>query len=100
MATTTYYVTVKGDNKCENAPGTARVITITVSPVATASDITAADATICSGSGTTLVASTTTTVTNPTFTWYNDAALTSVAYVGASFVTPTLTATTKLLCYG
>ncbi|GAA4208948.1 hypothetical protein GCM10022289_33650 [Pedobacter jeongneungensis] len=92
--TTTYYVTVKGDNKCENAPGTARVITITVSPVATASDITAADATICSGSGTTLVASTT-TVTNPTFTWYNDAALTSVAYVGASFATPVLTTTTK-----
>lgn len=93
-ATTTYYVTVKGDNKCENAPGTARVITINVSPVATAADITAADASICAGSGTTLVASTT-TVTNPIFTWYNDAALTSVAYVGASFVTPTLTATTK-----
>jgi gliding motility-associated-like protein len=92
--TTTYYVTVKGDNKCENAPGTARVITITVNPVATAADITAADVTICSGSGTTLVASTT-TVTNPTFTWYNDAALTSVAYVGTSFVTPVLTATTK-----
>ncbi|WP_082458604.1 putative Ig domain-containing protein [Pedobacter sp. Leaf216] len=93
-STTTYYVTVKGDNKCENAPGTARVITITVNPVATASDITATDATICAGSGTTLVASTT-TVTNPTFTWYNDAALTSVAYVGTSFVTPVLTATTK-----
>jgi large repetitive protein len=93
-ATTTYYVTVKGDNKCENAPGTARVITIIVSPVATAADINAADATICSGSGTTLVASTT-TLTNPTFTWYNDAALTSVAYVGTSFVTPVLTATTK-----
>jgi gliding motility-associated-like protein len=93
-STTTYYVTVKGDNKCENAPGTARVITITVKPVSTAADITAADATICAGSGTTLVASTT-TVTNPTFTWYKDAALTSVAYVGTSFVTPVLTATTK-----
>ncbi|MEH3114073.1 Ig-like domain-containing protein [Pedobacter terrae] len=92
--TTTYYVTVKGDNKCENAPGTARVVTITVSPMATAADITAADASICAGSGTTLVASTA-TVTNPTFTWYNDAALTSVAYVGVSFVTPVLTATTK-----
>jgi gliding motility-associated-like protein len=92
-STTTYYVTVKGDNKCENAPGTARVITITVNPVSTAADITATNTTICSGSGTTLVASTT-TVTNPTFTWYTDANLTSVAYVGASFVTPTLTATT------
>jgi gliding motility-associated-like protein len=93
-ATTTYYVTVKGDNKCENAPGTARIITVTVKPVSTASDITAADATICAGSGTTLVASTT-TVTNPTFTWYRDAALTSVAFVGTSFVTPVLNATTK-----
>ncbi|WP_145859377.1 Ig-like domain-containing protein [Pedobacter suwonensis] len=93
-ATTTYYVTVKGDNKCENAPGTARVVTINVSPVATAADVAAADATICAGAGTTLVASTT-TVTNPTFTWYNDAALTSVAYVGASFATPALTATTN-----
>ncbi|MFF5383553.1 putative Ig domain-containing protein [Pedobacter suwonensis] len=93
-ATTTYYVTVKGDNKCENAPGTARVVTINVSPVATAADVATADARICSGAGTTLVASTT-TVTNPVFTWYNDAALTSIAYVGASFATPALTATTN-----
>jgi gliding motility-associated-like protein len=91
---TTYYVTVKGDNKCENAAGTAKVIAITVKPVSTASDITAADATICSGS-TASITATTTTVTNPTFTWYSDAALTTVAYVGATFTTPGLTATTK-----
>lgn len=92
--TTTYYVTVKGDNKCENAAGTARAITLTVKPVSTAADITAADATICAGSPT-LITATTTTITNPTFTWYSDAALTSVVYVGASFTTPPLTATTK-----
>lgn len=92
--TTTYYVTVKGDNKCENAPGTARVITITVSPVATASDITAADANICAGSSASLLASTT-TVTNPIFTWYSDAALTTPVFTGATFNTPALTATTK-----
>ncbi|MGQ7852853.1 Ig-like domain-containing protein [Pedobacter sp. WC2501] len=92
--TTTYYVTVKGDNKCENAPGTARVITITVSPVATASDITAADANICAGSSASLLASTT-TITNPIFTWYSDAALTTPVFTGATFNTPVLTATTK-----
>ncbi|QPH38524.1 Ig-like domain-containing protein [Pedobacter endophyticus] len=92
--TTTYYVTVKGDNKCENAAGTAKVVTVTVTPVATNADITAADATICAGSNAVLSASGT-TVTNPTFTWYNDAALTSVAFVGASFSTPALTGTTK-----
>ncbi|WP_316801046.1 putative Ig domain-containing protein [Pedobacter frigidisoli] len=93
-STTTYYVTVKGDNKCENAPGTARVVTITVSPVSTAADITAADATICAGSTATLAASTT-TVTNPTFTWYSNAALTTVAFVGPTFITPALTSTTS-----
>ncbi|RZA00632.1 MAG: hypothetical protein EOP47_13455, partial [Sphingobacteriaceae bacterium] len=88
---TTFYVTVKGTNKCENAPGNAKAIPITVSPVATAADITANDATICSGSSATIVASST-TVTSPVFTWYNDAALSSVAFVGASFNTPILTA--------
>ncbi|TCD12507.1 T9SS type B sorting domain-containing protein [Pedobacter frigidisoli] len=91
-STTTYYVTVKGTNKCENAPGTGKQVTITVSPVAVAADIAAADATICSGSTATLAASST-TVTNPVFSWYNDANLTSVAFVGASFTTPILTAT-------
>ncbi|KQN38216.1 hypothetical protein ASE92_01915 [Pedobacter sp. Leaf41] len=93
-ASTTYYVTVKGDNKCENAAGNGKAIAITVTPVATASDVTANDASICAGSSAALVA-TTTTVTNPVFTWYNDAALTSVAFVGATFNTSPLTATTR-----
>ncbi len=93
-ATTTFYVTVKGDNKCENAPNTGRSITITVTPVAGAADVAANDETICQGTSAALVA-TTTTVTNPTFTWYTDAALTTVAFVGANFNTPLLNATTK-----
>ncbi|MDY0903604.1 putative Ig domain-containing protein [Pedobacter sp. CFBP9032] len=92
--TTTYYVTVKGDNKCENAPNTGRSVTIMITPVAGAGDVTATDATICQGTSAALVA-TSTTVTNPTFTWYNDAALTSVAFVGANFNTPLLNTTTR-----
>lgn len=93
-ANTTYYVTVKGDNKCENAPGTAKSISITIKPIASSTDVTAADATICAGSSTNLTA-TSTTVTNPIFTWYKDAALTTVAFVGATYTTDPLNATTK-----
>lgn len=93
-ANTTYYITVKGDNKCENAPGNAKVVVVTIRPLASASDITVADATICASSSATLSA-TTTTVVNPIFTWYSDASLTTVAAVGPTFNTPALTATTK-----
>ncbi|MHA4894347.1 Ig-like domain-containing protein [Pedobacter sp. PWIIR3] len=94
-ATTTYYVTVKGDNKCENLPGDAKVVAINVNPPATAADleVDGANAALCAGSTATLVAKTT-TVTNPVFTWYKDAALTDIAYSGATFTTPVLTATT------
>ncbi|MGO4878609.1 putative Ig domain-containing protein [Pedobacter psychrotolerans] len=93
-ATTTYYVTVRGDNKCENAANTGKPVTITITPVAGTADVAANDASICQGSSAPLVASTT-TVTNPVFTWYTDAALTTVAFVGANFNTPVLTATTR-----
>ncbi|WP_167343658.1 gliding motility-associated C-terminal domain-containing protein [Pedobacter borealis] len=93
-ATTTYYVTVKGDNKCENTAATAKSITITVNPSATDSDIAINGiASICKGSTAALSASTI-TVINPVFTWYSNAALTTVAHVGASFTTPALNATT------
>jgi len=91
-ANTTFYVTVKGDNKCSNAPANAKAVPVTVKPIATAADITANNASICEGTTATLVASTT-TITNPVFTWYNDAALTSVAFVGVSFTTPNLSVT-------
>src|SRR5690606_17572901 len=54
--TTTYYVTVSGDGVCENAPGTATEITVTVNPLGTASDIAASDAVICAGESHTLSA--------------------------------------------
>lgn len=94
-SSTTYYVTVKGTNKCENAPANAQPITITVNSLATSSDIVVSGNTeVCTGSGTTLTASST-TVTNPVFTWYSDAALTQVVFTGAVFTTPALSANTN-----
>ncbi|WP_316791086.1 putative Ig domain-containing protein [Pedobacter frigoris] len=92
--TTNYYVTVRGANKCENTAANARVVTLTVNPPALASDInvTGADNPLCSGTSASLVASST-TVTNPVFTWYTDAALTNPVWTGATFNTPVLTAT-------
>jgi gliding motility-associated-like protein len=93
-ATTTYYVTVKGANKCENLAGTAKVITVEVNPLATSSDvIITGNTTICGNTSTTLVAGST-TITNPIFTWYTDVALTNIAHVGANFTSPILNHTT------
>ena len=84
-ATTTYYVTIRSNNTCENAAGTARTVTVTVKP-AVAADImvSGVPANICSGSGVTLTGSST-TVTNPVFTWYTDASLTSAVFTGPIF---------------
>ncbi|MBB6501399.1 putative Ig domain-containing protein [Pedobacter cryoconitis] len=94
-ATTNYYVTVKGDNRCVNEAGTAKQVTLTVNPPASASDITVSGvpASLCSGTSVTLTASST-TVTNPVFTWYSDAALTHVVSNTAQFITPSTTTTT------
>jgi len=82
-ATTTYYVTVRGDNKCDNTSGSGRPVTVTVNPSAQAADINISGipASICPGSSVTLTASST-TVSNPVFTWYSDAALTNVLFTG------------------
>lgn len=90
--TTNFYVTVKGNNKCENAAADAKIVTITVNPLAVSTDIIlAGNTSVCTNTSTTLSASST-TVTNPVFTWYSDAALTNVAFVGATFATPALNA--------
>ncbi|MBB5636472.1 gliding motility-associated-like protein [Pedobacter cryoconitis] len=95
-ATTTYYVTVKADNRCANEPGTANVVTLTVNPPASSADITISGipASLCAGTPVILTASTT-TVTNPVFTWYKEAALINVVYTGAVFNTPGSTVTTQ-----
>ncbi|TDQ10143.1 Ig-like domain-containing protein [Pedobacter metabolipauper] len=93
-ATRTYYVTVRGSNKCENTAATARAVTLVVNPPALASDISVvgADVSFCTGAIATLTA--TTSIVNPVFTWYADAALTQPVANGAVFTTPLLTATT------
>lgn len=94
-ATKTYYVTVRGANKCENTLATAKAVTLTVNPPAVAADITVSGAgnPLCAGNKATLTAGST-TVTNPVFTWYTDAALTDAVFTGAIFETPVLNATT------
>ncbi|KQC00757.1 putative Ig domain-containing protein [Pedobacter sp. Hv1] len=91
---TTYYVTVKGTNKCENKPADAKIVALTVNPPATSADITVSTPPPACGSTSVTLAASTTTVTNPIFTWYSNAALTTVVATGNSFTTPTLTATT------
>ncbi|MND36729.1 Large cysteine-rich periplasmic protein OmcB precursor [compost metagenome] len=90
---TTYYVTVTGNGVCENNTGTAASVSLTVNRKAVAADITAAGQTICSGATATLNA--TSSLTNPVFTWYSDAALTTVVATGVSFTTPALSQTTS-----
>lgn len=93
-ATTKYYVIITGAGICANDASSAKVVTVTVNRNAIASDIVAADKTICSGSTAILTASTT-KVTAPVFSWYKNADLSDVPFVGASFTTDALTATTK-----
>ncbi|WP_084288961.1 Ig-like domain-containing protein [Pedobacter nyackensis] len=94
-ATTTFFVTVRGANKCENVSADARAVTVTINPPATAADITVSGANkpFCEGNIAQLLA-TTTTVDNPVFTWYSDATLMNVVFRGQSF-TPTITASTN-----
>ena len=88
--TTTYYVTVSGDGVCENGAGNAKSVTVTVNRNATADDIDADGSTICEGDSFTLSASSS-TVSSPVFTWYADAALTTV--VSTNSVSPSTTTT-------
>ncbi|WP_424108328.1 hypothetical protein, partial [Pseudomonas viridiflava] len=74
--TTRYYLTVKGDNRCESSAATARVITVNVNEAATSADITLSTPTLVCGSGTATLAASSTTVTNALVTWYSDASLT------------------------
>ncbi|WP_306349958.1 Ig-like domain-containing protein [Flavobacterium sp. '19STA2R22 D10 B1'] len=90
--TTTYYITVSGDGVCENEVGTAKEIVVTVNPKAVATDITVGEATICIDETAMLTA--TSTLTNPIFTWYRDATLTTVIHSGATYeANPTVTTT-------
>jgi hypothetical protein len=71
--TTTYYVGVEGNDLCVNEAGNRKPVTVIVKPLAAVTDIIVSDQTICQGETADLTASS--TLTNPQFTWYKDAAL-------------------------
>lgn len=92
--TYTYYVSVSNAGKCENKAGDLKAVKVTVNHTSTPSDVIAADSTICANTTVTLSASST-TVTNPIFKWYADAALKTFLASGATYTTTTLTANTS-----
>jgi gliding motility-associated-like protein len=93
-ATSSYYVTVRGDDKCES--NTGKLVTVRVNPSSLAADITISGipASLCAGTAVTLTAGTT-TVSNPVFTWYTDAALTNAVFTGPVYTTNALTGNTN-----
>ncbi|RAJ75388.1 gliding motility-associated-like protein, partial [Chitinophaga dinghuensis] len=92
--TYTYYVSVSSNGNCANLAGDLKQVTVNVGRKATAADIqVTGNTTTCANTTVTLTASST-TVTNPVFRWYRDAALTQFIRSTSTFVTDTLTTTT------
>ncbi|WP_436491547.1 gliding motility-associated C-terminal domain-containing protein [Chitinophaga sp. ARDCPP14] len=91
--TTTYYVTASSNLVCENEPGTAKPVTVTLLRNSTTADVTAEGLTICAGATGTVVASS--NITNPVYNWYSDAARTNLLFTGPAFTTPPLAITTQ-----
>jgi hypothetical protein len=91
--TTTFFVSVSGDNFCESLAGARRSITVTTKPRSTGDMITADDVTVCDGIGAILTASATGISGNPTFRWYADSTSTDVLYTGDSYQTDCFTGT-------
>lgn len=80
---TTYYVT-QSTTLCESVSSSV-LVTVNAKPTAPSTT----DEVVCKNESATLIASGT-----GTFTWYSDAALTNVLFVGSTFVTPNLNANT------
>ncbi|MXV53266.1 DUF11 domain-containing protein [Pedobacter sp. HMF7647] len=90
---TTYYVTVSGDNVCENLSANAKQITVTVNKRAAAADLNVEGARLsCTNETATLTASS--TLTDPHFKWYSDASLQTLVGGEAAFTTPPLAQST------
>ncbi|AWG24518.1 T9SS type B sorting domain-containing protein [Flavobacterium kingsejongi] len=87
-ANRSYYVTVKGDEYCENNPNYTttkpRQVRAVLKPQATAADITAGHIYVCYGQQGTFTASTT-TVVNPVFRWYRWAPGYVLLHTGETF---------------
>src|SRR5690606_18801760 len=88
-----YTVVAVNDEGCES--GESAAVTVVVTPRATAADIdvTGNENAVCEGSAVTLTASST-TVANPVFKWYSDAALTNLVFTGATLTINPVTNTT------
>ncbi|AWG24164.1 gliding motility-associated C-terminal domain-containing protein [Flavobacterium kingsejongi] len=94
---TTYYVTIQSPGACENVPGAAQTVNVSLNRTATAADIDPLpNYTICPGI-TGYFGATSPTVTNPVFTWYDDAALTTVLQNGPEFEASPIVTTTYYL---
>lgn len=88
-----YYVSVSANGQCENAAGNLKQVTVNVGTPADSTDIQVSGASTCVNTTVSLTAGST-TVTNPVFRWYRDAALTQFIRSGAVFTTDTLRTTT------
>ncbi len=91
LSTTTFFITVKGDNKLENIPGAAKKITIYVHDYASDTLILTHDTTVCYGRAAILIAQPKGVVSNPVFTWYALPALNLPIATGDTFTTNKLT---------
>src|SRR3546814_10019533 len=90
---TWYIETVVDGGVCISLTRTTATLTIT--PSATASDIMAADATICEGE-TAMLSASSTTITAPVFRWYSSADLIGTPNVGSTYDLAGLTAGTYI----
>lgn len=89
----TYYVTVKGDDRCESSAQEAKVVQVKVKPYAGSSDLSVSTAQDICGQGSASLSASSTTVQNPIFNWYDTSDLSNLVHTGASFNTPILNAT-------
>jgi uncharacterized protein (TIGR02145 family) len=88
-ADTAFYVSVSGENRCENLEGTRLRVPVTVTPRATAADITLNNAEICSGENITLSPSS--TIPDSIFHWYASSVSSESLYTGTSLILNNLT---------
>jgi hypothetical protein len=88
-SSTTYYVSAVNAAGCES---TRTAVNIPVNAAATAANITASGANICSGSAATLTA--TSGLSSPTFRWYESQSDMTVLHTGTPYVTDILNETT------
>jgi gliding motility-associated-like protein/uncharacterized repeat protein (TIGR01451 family) len=91
FSTTSFFITVKGYNRLENMPGSAKKITINVHDYASDTTTVTNDTLICYGTQTSLVCKAKRPITNPEYTWYALPELTVPIAKGNTFKTGTLT---------